>query len=100
MKQHIIAMPSELLDQTVSNLSEMELNAEHMSQLALEKIMDLNEVVDKEPAVACATLNTSIYLQQLESISSINDVTEQLNKLLNAVYQNAEAVQVSLMEIQ
>jgi uncharacterized protein (TIGR02444 family) len=100
MKQHIIAMPSELLDLTVSNLGEMELNAEHMSQLALEKIIDIEEEANMEPAVDCATLNTSTYLQQLESVSSVSDVTEHLSKLLNAVYQDAEAVQVSLMELQ
>ncbi len=100
MKQHIIAMPTDLLDQTITNLSEMELNAEHMSQMALEKIIDTDKATEEASAVECATLNTSLYLQQLESVSSINDVTEDLNKLLNAVYQDAEAVQVSLMEMQ
>ena len=100
MKQHIIAMPAELQEQTISNLREMELNAEHMSQMALEKIIDVNKSSQETPAVECATLNTSLYLQQLDAVSSINDVSEALNKLLNAVYQDAEAIQLSLMELQ
>jgi len=100
MKQHIIAMPPELLDQTVSNLSEMELNTEHMSQMALEKVLDLDGAAKEASPVECATINTSLYLQQLESISSINDITDRLSKLLNAVYQDDETVQVSLMAIQ
>lgn len=96
IKQHIIAMPADLLDQTVANLSEMELNAEHMSQLALEKIIDLSTAATSTSAVECATLNTSLYFQQLESVASIDDVADLLNRLLNAVYQNVDAVEVSL----
>ena len=99
IKQQTIAMPADLLDQTVCNLTEMELNAEHMSQMALEKAINLNEITAKRSPIECATLNTSLYLQQLKSISSIDIVTETLSKLLNAIYQDSEAVQVSLMQM-
>jgi len=99
MKQHIIAMPSDMLDQTVGNLSEMEINAEHMSQLALEKIINFDQRSNASEcsAIECASINLPIYLQCLDSISSINDVMEEISNLLNAVFQDPEAVQVALM---
>lgn len=100
IKDHIIAMPVELLDQTVSNLGEMELNAEHMSQMAIEKIIDLNQASEEISVIECATLNLSLYLKQLESISSVSDFSVPLGQLLSAVYQDAEAVQASLMQVQ
>ena len=99
MKQHIIAMPSDMLDQTVSNLSEMELNAEHMSQLALEKIIniDRNSDAGEHSAIECANINLSLYLQQLESVDSDDNILQEQINLLNAVFQDPEAVQVALM---
>lgn len=102
MKQHIIAMPADMLDQTVSNLGEMELNAEHMTQLALEKAIEFtpNEGDERPETIECATSSITTYLQQLESINAIADVSDDLTRLLNAVYQNEEAVQVALMSAQ
>ena len=99
MKQHIIAMPSDLLDQTVSNLSEMELNAEHMSQLALEKTISLNRNTDKHDltTIECASANLSTYLKQLESNTPTSEASNELCTLLNAVFQDPEAIQVALM---
>jgi uncharacterized protein (TIGR02444 family) len=99
MKQHIIAMPSNMLDQTVSNLGEMELNAEHMTQLALEKIINIEQCTNKSELspIECASTNLSNYLHQLETITSIDQITEELSTLLNAVFQDPEAIQVALM---
>jgi len=99
MKQHIIAMPSDMLDQTVNNLGEMELNAEHMSQLALEKIINFNKIPDKAElsTIECTSSNLSEYFQQLESIAATSDLTSELSTLLNAVFQDPEAIQTALM---
>lgn len=99
MKQHIIAMPSEMMNQTISSLSDMEINAEHMSQLALEKTLDLNlnTVPSTQSPIECASTNLSVYLQQLDSISSVDNLANELSNLLNAVFQDPEAVQVALM---
>jgi len=99
MKQHIIAMPTDMLDQTVGNLTEMELNAEHMSQLALEKVISFreNSAEDKLSPIEYASSNLSRYLQQLESITAINDIAEEFSNLLNAIFQDPEAIQIALM---
>ena len=96
MKQHIIAMPSDMLDQTVSNINEMELNAEHMSQLALEKAINLDRPSDATQLsiVECASTNLSMYFQYLESST---DIMQHTSSLLNAVFQDPEATQVALM---
>ena len=99
MKKHIIAMPAELLDQTINNMSEMEINAEHMAQQALEKTIDLStktKIEDKSP-VEITTGNLSTYLQQLDSVSSISDISNDLTALLDGIYQDAEAIQMALM---
>lgn len=99
MKQHIIAMPSDMLDQTVSNLSEMELNAEHMSQLALEKVINFNHQTVKTEltAIECASTNLSTYLGQLEVLASDDTLKVEMGNLLNAVFQDPEAIQLALM---
>lgn len=99
MKQHIIAMPPELLDQTMCNMREMELNAEHMQQLELEKTLDLaNKPAEPDmSAVEVTTGNLIMYFKQLESVSSLGDVNQEITALLNAVFQDVEAVQTSLM---
>ena len=100
MKQHIIAMPSNMLDQTVSNIGEMELHAEHMSQLALEKIINFKNNANKTETstIKCAITNLSIYCQQLESVSKISELTEEFSNLLNAIFQDPEAIQLALMD--
>ena len=99
MKQHIIAMPSDMLDQTVSNLSEMELNAEHMSQLALEKVINFNDVTVKTEltAIECASTSLSSYLSQLEALSCDDSLKLEAGNLLNAIFQDPESIQVALM---
>ncbi|MCW9014695.1 MAG: TIGR02444 family protein [Gammaproteobacteria bacterium] len=99
MKQHIIAMPAHMIEQTVNNMSEMELNAEHMAQLAMEKAIALNNRVacENKSAIECSIQNLSAYIQQLESVSSINEVMHDLSNLLNGIFQDAEAIQLAFM---
>ena len=99
MKQQIIAMPNDMLDKTANNISEIEINAEHMSQLALEKTININQdnQTENRSTIECANINLHLYLQQLKSISSDSDLTTELSNLLNAVFQDPEAVQVALM---
>jgi uncharacterized protein (TIGR02444 family) len=98
MKQHIIAIPVDLREQTIKNLTEMELNAEHMSQLALEKIINFkrNTNADERSTIENASINLSAYLQQLEA-TSLSNTMKELSDLLNAVFQDPEAVQSTLM---
>ena len=99
MKQHIIAMSPELLDQTISNMHEMEINAERMAQQSIEKAIDLSakNISEEKSSVEISTINVSIYLQQLDSVNSISDVSNELTALLDGIYQDAEAIQMALM---
>lgn len=99
MKQSLLAMPPEMVDQTLKNIKEMELNAEHMEQLALEKILNLNSLTpcSSQSSVQCSLTNLVIYLSSIENISSTEDLMPQLSELLNAIYQDEEAVQLALM---
>jgi len=99
MQQNLIAMPASMIKQTISNISEMELNAEHMEQMALEKALNLEQIAPcTEPSnIECSLLNLSTYLQSLESISSTEQLMPLIIQLLNAIYQDEEAVQLALM---
>lgn len=99
MKQHIIAMPAELLEQTINNMSEMEINAERMEQQALEKAIDTDSlpVDDSRSPLDISTANLSLYLQQLDGATTISDVATDLTALLDAIYQDQEAIQIALM---
>lgn len=99
MKQHIIAMPSEMLEQTIANISEMELNAEHMAQLSLEKVIHLKtrpKNSEKSP-VEISAHNLALYSQALESIPADSNIMSELGVLLDAVFQDNEATQSALM---
>jgi len=99
MQQQLIAMPSHLVDQTISNMNQMELNAEHMAQLALEKVYNTNKITPNKGAsrIECSFYNVSLYLQTLESIPSIDEIMPKISQLLISIYQDEEAVQVALM---
>ncbi|HED34416.1 MAG TPA: TIGR02444 family protein [Gammaproteobacteria bacterium] len=88
MKQSLIAMPSSMIEQTLANIREMELNAEHMAQLALEKALDLKQLKKcADPSsIACCQSNLNAYLQTLDNISSIDTTAQKINQLLNAIY--------------
>jgi uncharacterized protein (TIGR02444 family) len=102
MKQHIIAMPADMLEQTLTNLTEMELNAERMSQLALEKAIKLNDChcCKDKTALQCAIHNLKLYLQEIAAIESMNSVNTQLDTILKAIFQDPDAVQMALMPVE
>ncbi len=97
MKQNLIAMPPEVADQTLKNISEMELNAEHMEQLSLEKALPIRELVSSDdPAVQCSLNNLSTYLKTL-NLSDNGEVNSQLSQLLGHLCGDEEAVQLAMM---
>ncbi len=101
MKKDIIALPAELLEQTIHNISEMELNAEHLAQLALEKAINLQSktrITDKN-LIDIAAHNLALYSQQLETIPADSDIMSDLGVLLDAIFQDTEATQSALMQI-
>lgn len=99
MKQNVMAIPGKMSADTIDKLREMELNAEHMAQLALEKVIKELQpsTTDDISAIEFATQNCLRYLQQLDTVSNISDVTQNLSGLLEAIYQDNESVQVALM---
>lgn len=99
MQQHLIAMPAEMVDQTVTNISEMELNAEHMTQLALEKALKPGKISSCESLdnIECSLNNIKAYISSLDSISSVNEIMPQISQLLTAIFQDEEAVQMAMM---
>jgi uncharacterized protein (TIGR02444 family) len=98
MKNQIIAMPANLHTQTITNLSEMELNAAHMAQLDLEKIIDFTDEVanKKTSAIDISARNLMLYAQKLEKIQ-ISDATGHITRLLKHVYGNDEMVQMAMI---
>lgn len=98
MKNQIIAMPANLHTQTISNLSEMELNAEHMAQLDLEKTIDLNTPPAGETVspIDTSARNLMLYVQKLEKAQA-SDVSGYVTGLLKQVYGDDEMVQMAMM---
>lgn len=99
MQQQMIAMPTHLIEQTISNMKEMELNAEHMAQLALEKALTHTDVQlsDELSEVECSLANLNLYLHCLEAAVNSGEATTKISQLLTAVYQDEESVQMALM---
>lgn len=115
MQQQSIAMPSNLKDQTISNMNDMELNAEHMAQLALEKALKLKNIAScaQKPGVntgekteaqdaeingiGCSLVNIKTYLSTLDSLTSADEIMPQISQLLTAIFQDEEAVQMAMM---
>lgn len=99
MKQQLIALPSSLIDQTVSNITEMEVNAEHMTQLALEKVLRPEKISPciEQSAIECSLNNIKTYINSLDNISSPDEIMPQISQLLTAIFQDEEAVQMAMM---
>jgi len=107
MQQQSIAIRPDLKDQTISNMNEMELNAEHMAQLALEKALKLknitscaqqDEAQDAEiNGIGCSLVNIKSYLSTLDSLTSADEIMPQISQLLTAIFQDEEAVQMAMM---
>lgn len=98
MKNQIIAMPASLHTQTINNLSEMELNAEHMAQLDLEKtILFPDQAAHTETsAIDISARNLMLYVQKLEKTQT-TDVNIYITRLLKPVYGDDEMVQMAMM---
>jgi len=107
MQQQSIAMPPHLKEQAISNMNDMELNAEHMAQIALEKALkpeniasctQQDEAQDAEVyGIGCSLVNIKSYLGTLDNLDSIDEVLPQISQLLTAIFQNEEAVQMAMM---
>ncbi len=99
MQQHLIAMPANMIDQTLENISEMELNAEHMAQLALEKNLKPEKISACENLsnIECSLSNIKTYVGSLSDIASVDEIMPQISQLLTAVFQDEEAVQMAMM---
>lgn len=98
MQQNLIAMPPDLVDQTLHNIVEMELNAEHMEQLALDKALALEALTAcEESVIECSLINLKTYMQTLEQASGNADSTPAISQLLSSIHQDEEAVQMALM---
>lgn len=98
MKNHIIAMPAHLHKQTITNLNEMELNAEHMAQLDLEKTIEFARpaITDGASAIDMSARNLMLYAKKLEK-NQISDATGYITHLLKHVYGDDEMVQMAMM---
>ena len=98
MKNQIIAMPANLHTHTINNLSEMELNAEHMAQLDLEKTIEFSEqLANKETsAIDISARNLMLYVEKLDGIQN-SDATGYISRLLKHVYGDDEMVQMAMM---
>ena len=90
LKTSSIIIPDEQRKQTRDNICEMELNAEHMAQLALEKAINLKKKTRNKAlkAIDCTTNNLTLYCQQLEATSSIEQITAELAHITKALYMN------------
>ena len=101
LKDEVTALDNSIAIETRNNLMEMELNAEHMAQLAIEKILDLSSLSqDKDkPASHYASSNAALYLLQLSSTPSLNEISESIVQLLDAIYQDPESIQSALMSM-
>jgi hypothetical protein len=82
-------------------MSEIEINAERMELLAIEKTIELDKrQADKDKSVVeISTANLSLYMQRLETVAAITEASEELAKLLDAIYQDEEAIQVAMMSL-
>ena len=93
MKNQIIAMPAHLHTQTIINLSEMEINAEHMAQLNLEKTIDFeNRKACDGSIINTSARNLLLYMQTLTTVQ-LDEISSQLTDLLKYIYGDAEQVQ-------
>ncbi|MDQ1363539.1 MAG: hypothetical protein QG652_1400 [Pseudomonadota bacterium] len=99
MKSQVIAMPTYLHTKTMANLTEMEINAEHMAQLNLEKTIIFSRHETGELSVIdTAARNLMTYVQKLEKIQS-RDVTGHIATLLCHIYGDDETVQVAMTAV-
>lgn len=84
LKTSQVIIPEELREDTRRNISEMELNAEHMAQLALEKAINLKKkTINKDLSPAdCGKENLHLYCEQLEQDKSFD---QEIDLMLQAL---------------
>jgi uncharacterized protein (TIGR02444 family) len=99
MQQQLIAMPADMQNQTVANITEMELNAEHMAQLALEKALKPEKIsaCENQNHIECSLNNINSYINSLEGATPTDEIMPLINALLTAIFQDAESVQIAMM---
>lgn len=99
MQKSLIAMPKQLAKQTLGNISEMELNAEHMTQLAMEKALNPEKLATcaKQSNIESSLKNIKTYLTSLEGGSSNEPMLNKIGQLLSAIYGDEQSVQLALM---
>ena len=88
MQQSLIAMPGEMIEQTLSNISEMELNAEHMAQLAMEKALSPQQLGDcaQRSPIECSQDNIDAYLKTLNEALEESQIQPRIRRLLEAIH--------------
>ena len=84
LKTSPVIIPDEQREQTRQQISEMELNAEHMAQLALEKAINLRKKSRNKTltAMECITNNLTLYCLQLDNLSSSESRPAEINTLI------------------
>lgn len=95
LKHQIIAMPAELHNKTLNNLAEMEINAEHMEQLNMEKTLDLSaRTASAAAAIDVTARNLMLYAQQWQNEDGCSTA---ITRLLKHIYGDDEAAQIAMM---
>ncbi len=99
MRQNLIAMSSDMINQTISNINEMEINAEHMTQIALEKALKLEQIehCNLQNQIECSNNNIKKYVDSLDNSSISDEINRRIFDLHNAIFQDIEAVQEATM---
>lgn len=87
LKSSPVVIPEDERENAGKTISQMELNAEHMEQLALEKALNLKKKPrDKDLSTAdCARHNLFHYCQQLETVNSSNSVQNEISQIIFAL---------------
>jgi len=80
-------------------MNQVELKSGHMTQLGREKAFSTEKIspINGPSSVECSFHNINLYLHSLESIPSMDEVMPKISQLLNAIYEDEDAVQMALM---
>lgn len=89
MQQNLIAIPANTLSQTIDNINEMEINTEHMTQLALEKALKLKTLTNAKGKTnfECSLSNIETYIRSLGNIDSNETTSSFINGILNSIFE-------------
>lgn len=94
LKEQPLAMPTKTAEQTLKNIREMELHAEHMAQIALENTSLTLRAADTEITPATASLDNLLCYLQSQSLD-INQATASnpLCRLLKNLYPDEQNIE-------